>query len=298
MAETTGDAESGTGWRDRIAGALPQLLGDDSSEQVEAVKRNLEDIDLDITEAETLAQRHESAMACANLRIAGENCGSSAVDDYLRSALDGVKKQLESDLRDRRAELASGQAEQMRLVELETFMAKRRRVENEIEENEKAMNRNEAELECAERLVAGEDCDTIVDDVRQLMSETGTATSDIVSRATEVTGKGLSSAGQAAGWVFSSVTEATNRAFSKMSRGVLDGFKAIVDNSKEMVERMAQILVLVVIENIVLPLIFLAIALKASVPIARGLMKISTAISEDTREVLSAMDRALPSRKG
>ena len=65
-----------------------------------------------------------------------------------------------------------------------------------------------------------------------------------------------------------------------------------------MVERMALILVLVVIENIILPIIFLAIALKAIVPTARGLMRITTTIREDTREALSAMDRALPVRKG
>ncbi|MCY4469983.1 MAG: hypothetical protein OXC08_14815, partial [Thiotrichales bacterium] len=71
------------------------------------------------------------------------------------------------------------------------------------------------------------------------------------------------------------------------------------DDAKDIVTRLALILVLLAIENIVLPIIFLAIALKASVPIASGLMKISTSITEDTREALSAMDRALPpSRKG
>ena len=75
-----------------------------------------------------------------------------------------------------------------------------------------------------------------------------------------------------------------------------DRFKAIVDGAEDMVTGMVTVLILVVIENIVLPIIFLAIALKGSVPIARGLMRISTSIGEDTREALSALDQALPGR--
>ena len=298
MAETSGEAEGETGWRDKIAGALPQLLGDDSAEEVEAVKPKLEDIDREIAEASTLAKQQESEVTCVDRRITGENCDSPAVDEYVRSALDSVKEQLESDLRDLRVELTSRQGEQKQLAELKKFKAERRQTENEIEENKKAMDRNEAELECAERLVAGEDCNTIGDDVRQLMSETGTAASDIVSSATDAAGKGLSSAGQAAGRAASWATEATSRAFSKMSLGVLDRYNAIVDGATDMVTRMGQVLILVVIQNIVLPIIFLAIALKCSVPLARGLMRISTTIQEDTRDALSAMDKALPSRKG
>ena len=81
-----------------------------------------------------------------------------------------------------------------------------------------------------------------------------------------------------------------------MTLGVLDRFTEIVGAAQDMVERMASILILVVIENIVLPIIFLAIAAKASVPIARGVMQISTSIREDTREALSALDQALPGR--
>lgn len=79
-----------------------------------------------------------------------------------------------------------------------------------------------------------------------------------------------------------------------MTRGVLDRFTEIVGAAQDMVERMASILILVVIENIILPIIFLAIAAKASVPIARGVMQISTSIREDTREALLALDQALP----
>ena len=81
-----------------------------------------------------------------------------------------------------------------------------------------------------------------------------------------------------------------------MTVSVLDRFKEIVGAAQDMVERMAYMLILVVIENIVLPIIFLAIALKSSVPIARGVMRVSTSIGEDTREALSALDQALPGR--
>ena len=167
-----------------------------------------------------------------------------------------------------------------RLAELENLKAERSRIESDIEKTTALVAQKDSELECAKQRVAGEDCDTFLDDVGQVISTTGTVTSEMVSRVTDAAGKGLSTAGQAAGRVVSSVTEATNRAFSKMSLGVLDRFKAIVDSAEEMVSGMVNILVLVVIENIVLPIIFLAIALKGSVPIARGVMRISTSIRE------------------
>ena len=129
------------------------------------------------------------------------------------------------------------------------------------------------------------------------MSETWTSARGMMSGATEAAGKGLSSAGRAAVRAASSVTEATTRALSKMSLGVRGRFNAILDDASDMVTRMTQILVLKVIENIALPVIFLAIALKGAVPMARGLMRVSTTMNEDVRAALSAMDQALPSRK-
>lgn len=81
-----------------------------------------------------------------------------------------------------------------------------------------------------------------------------------------------------------------------MTLGVMDRFQEIVGAAQDMVGRMANILILVVIENIVLPIVFLAIAVKGSVPIARGVIQISTSIGEDTREALAALDQALPGR--
>lgn len=287
-ADVSGEAEGKTGsrWRDKVVDALPNLFGGVATEEVEAEKPKVEDIDREIAEASALAKQKESEVTCVGLRISGEHCDSPGVDSHLQSAFDSLKEQLGSDLRGLQAERTSLQAEQKRLTELTQLEAEHRQIESQIEGNRKLIDRNESELECAERRAVGEDCNTILDDGRQLMSETWTATSGMASRATEAAGKMVSSA-----------TEATKRTLSRMSRGVWDRLKGIADGATDMVKRLTQLLVLKVIENIVLPIIFLAIALKASVPIARGLMRISTTMNEDARAALSAMDKALPSRR-
>ena len=146
------------------------------------------------------------------------------------------------------------------------------------------------EMKCADRRLAGKDCVGWI--------ERATDKAGVYMARTAGAVEKLSDVGEAAGRMVSSVTERA-RALSRTSRVVLDKLKSIADDAQDIVTRLALILVLRVIENIVLPIIFLAIALKGSVPIASGLMKISTSITEDTREALSAMDRALPpSRKG
>ena len=165
--------------------------------------------------------------------------------------------------------------------------AERGQIESEIEEHEKLIERNKSEMECAERRVDGKDCVGWIG-----------RTGDYMARTTAGAVEKLSDVGDAAGRIVSSITERA-KALSRTSRVVLDKLKSITaDDVKDMVTRLTLILVLLAIENIVLPIIFLAIALKASVPIVSGLMRISTSINQDTREALSAMDKALPSRKG
>ena len=271
IAEPGGEAEgeADSGWRDRIwnwgdkaADALPGIGGDDSAEGGEAAKPTIEDIDRELAEASTLVEQGESELACVDRRMAGEHCDSPTIDDHVQSALGDLKETLESDLGRLRADLASYQGEQMQLAELEELKTKRARIEGDIEENKKRIERNESELECAEQLAAGEeDCDTFFDDVRQM---------------------GESAIGM----------------FSGMGRRVLDGLAAVVDMAKDMVRKLVLLLILVLIENVLLPIIFLAIMLKASVPITRGLTRISASMNEDARAALSNMDRALPHRKG
>jgi len=270
IAEPGGEAEgeAGSGWRDRLLNwgdkapdALPSIGGDDSAEGGEAAKPTIEG-DRELAEASTLVEHGQLELACVDRRMTGEHCDSPAIDDQVQSALGDLKETLESDLRRLRDDLASYQGERMQLAELEELKTERGRIEGDIEENKKHIERNESELECAEQLAAGEeDCDTFFDDVRQM---------------------GESAIGM----------------FSGMGRRVLDGLAAVVDMAKDMVRKLVLLLILVLIENVLLPIIFLAIMLKASVPITRGLMGISTSMSEDARAALSNMDRALPHRKG
>ena len=289
-AATGDEAEGGTGWRDRVAGvvgAAGGLLPESSDEEVQPT---VEEIDREVAEASALEKQRALELTCVDRRIAGERCDSPAVDDHVQSALDRVWEGLASDLQRLQTELASRQGEQARLVELAALRAERGQIESEIEEQQKLIERNESETECAERRVAGKDCVGLIERATDKAGDYMARTAGAVEK--------LSDVGEAAGRMVSSVTERA-KALSRTSRVVLDKLKSIADDAKDIVTRLALILVLLVIENIVLPIIFLAIALKACVPIASGLMKISTSITEDTREALSAMDRALPpSRKG
>ncbi len=268
VAELSGGAqgEADSGWRDRISNwrdkatdALPGIGGDDSAEG--AAEPTIEDIDHELAEVSTLVEQGQSELACVDRRITGEHCDSPAIDAHVQSALGALKANLESDLGRLRADLASYQGEGMRLAELKELEAERGRIEGDIEENKNLIDRNESELKCAEQLAAGEDCDSFFDNVRQM---------------------GASAVGM----------------FSGMGRWVLDGLAAVKDMAKDMARKMARLLILVVIENILLPILFLAIALKASVPMTRGLTRISASMNEDARAALSNMDRALPHRKG
>ena len=282
-AATGDEAEGETGWRDRfkevIDSAESILPGGSNSEE----QQTSEEINREVAEVEGRQEQRASELTCVELRIAGERCDSPAVDDHVQSALDRVSEGLASDLPRLQTELASRQAEQARLVELAALRERHGQIESEIEEQEKLIERNRSEIECAELRVDGKDCVGIIERVTEKAAGSLETLSDV---------------GEAAGRMVSSVTESAG-ALSRTGRVVLDKLKSIADDAKDMVTRLAQILVLVIIQNIVLPIIFLAIALKAIVPITSGLMRISTSISEDALEARSAMDRALPSsRKG
>ena len=287
--ETEGETDSGLSGK--IVEALPDFISGDSAEEIEVAKAKLEEVNREVDKVKALEERKESELECVERLIAGEHC-ESLDEDHIQPALDRLKTRLETELQPLRVELASRRDERNRLEELEGFKAKRRQIEGDIEKITALVAQKDSELECAKQRVVGEDCDTFLDDVGQVITTTGTVTSEMVSRATDAAGNGLLTASR----VVSSVTEATTRALSRMSLSVLDRFKAIVDGAQGMVTGMVNTLILVVIENIVLPIIFLAIALKGSVPVARGVMRISTSIREDTREALAALDQALPGR--
>ena len=279
-AATGDEAEGETGWRNRfegVVGAAGSLLpgGSDEVEQP-----TTEEINREVAKAEARERQRALELTCVDRRLAGERCDSPAVEDHVRSALDRVSEGLASDLQRLQTELASRQEEQARLTELAALRPQLGQIESEIEEQEKLIERNLSEIECAELRVHGKDC------------------VGFIERTAAGSFEKLSDVGEAAGRMVSSVTEGAG-ALVGTGRVVLDKIKSIADDAKDMVTRLAQMLVLVIIQNIVLPIIFLAIALKAIVPITSGLMRISTSISEDALEARSALDRALPSsRKG
>lgn len=203
-----------------------------------------------------------------------------------------------------------------------------------VKDTESEINQKESELECVERLLAGEHCDSLdEDDVPVLDTPLKERKEELESGLPPLREELASLQGEQTrlaelvkyeeerGQIESKIEEtkelidgnesalecAERRVIGEncisfidrikmMTRGVLDRFTEIVGAAQDMVERMASILILVVIENIVLPIIFLAIALKGSVPIARGVMRVSTSMREDTREALATLDQALPGR--
>ena len=205
-----------------------------------------------------------------------------------------------------------------------------------VKETESEINQKESELGCVERLLAGEHCDSLDEDevvqpaldtrLKRRKEELESVLAPLRAKLASLQGEQTQLARlvkfeEKRGLIESKLEEtkklidgnesalecAERRVVGEncvsfidrikmMTRGVLDRFTEIVGAAQEMVERMASILILVVIENIVLPIIFLAIAVKGSVPIARGVMRISTSIREDTRKALSTLDQALPGR--
>ena len=271
-ADPGDEAEGKTGWRDKVIRAVPRMLRFSGKEE----QMTVEEIDRKVAEASTLEKQRASELACVDRRIAGEHCDAPAVDDHVQSALDRVRERLASDLQPLRTELASRQGERERLVELAALEAERGQIESEIEKHKTLLERNGDEAECAEQRAAGKECGGPFERMGRAVTKLS-ATMEPAQRA------------------FSSVTEGV-RALSRKGRVVWDKVKFVAGNADVIVRHLVLLMILLAIENIVLPIIFLAIALKASVPITSGLVKLSTSINKDTRKALSAMDRALPSR--
>ena len=221
--------EDDSGWSDVIPGAVRNFLSDDSAERMEAAKTKIEELDREIAKAEALSAQASLELECVTRRIAGEACDSRDVDVQIQAEFDTLKTRLESHLPTLRAELASRQdvrerlqAEIAREEDVEKLKEERKQIETKIEENRAHFAQNDSELECAKQRVAGEDCKTV-----------GTVAREVLTDATKAVGKGLLFAGETAGQAVITVTKATSRAFSRMSLGVLDRFKAIVDGAQE-----------------------------------------------------------------
>ena len=193
--------EDGSGLSGKIMEALPDFISGDSAEEKKVAKAKIEEINREAEKVKELEERKASELECVERLIVGDRCESFDEKAHVQSALDRLQTRLESEIQPLRVELVSRQDERNRLAELENLKAERSRIESDIEKTTALVAQKDSELECAKQRVAGEDCDTFLDDVGQVISTTGTMTSEMVSRATNAAGKGLSTAGQAAGRV-------------------------------------------------------------------------------------------------
>ncbi len=78
----------------------------------------------------------------------------------------------------------------------------------------------------------------------------------------------------------STVTNAADRVLPDISMPGLSRITDLRDTAVEYVQGLTELLALIAIKNIVLPLVFLAIAVKGTVPIAKCLMRVSAAHGE------------------
>ena len=81
----------------------------------------------------------------------------------------------------------------------------------------------------------------------------------------------------------STVTNAADQVLPDVSMPSLAQITDLRDRAVEFVQGLTELLVLIAIKNIVLPLVFLAIAVKGTVPIAKWLMRLSTATHQESK---------------
>lgn len=87
------------------------------------------------------------------------------------------------------------------------------------------------------------------------------------------------------------VAGAVARALPAISMPSLSHITELREGAVEFVQGLTELLVLIAIKNIVLPLVFLAIAVKGALPIARGLLRLSSAgiVARDSQSVGKAV---------
>ena len=87
--------------------------------------------------------------------------------------------------------------------------------------------------------------------------------------------------------LLSTVTDAVDRVLPDVSMPSLSQIMDLRNSAIEYVQGLTELLVLIAIKNIVLPLVFLVIAVKGTVPITKWLMRLSAPISTESRTLTS-----------
>lgn len=149
----------------------------------------------------------------------------------------GTMREMLGSPSEEQASAKESREEVRRAEELASAKEEREEIRRKIENIKEQIDQNKERIACIDRLIAGEDCDSLLDDMKQM---------------------------------FSQGVKVTSQAWSKVSMARFASISEIVEKTKDMVTSMTKLLVVIVVENIILPIVFLMIAVKCSVPIARA----------------------------
>ncbi len=86
------------------------------------------------------------------------------------------------------------------------------------------------------------------------------------------------------GDAWSSIGDATAQMWDKMSMAKFPSISGTIEKASDMVTIMTKLLVAIVVENVILPIVFLMIVVKCSVPIAKYSGRLSSTLKRDSRE--------------
>ena len=92
---------------------------------------------------------------------------------------------------------------------------------------------------------------------------------------------------------WSSIGDAAAQVWDKMSMAEFPSISGIIEKTSDMVTSMTKLLVAIVVENVILPIVFLMIAVKCSVPIAKYSVRLSSTLKQDSRELRDSLQQTV-----
>ena len=79
----------------------------------------------------------------------------------------------------------------------------------------------------------------------------------------------------------------------KTSDMVVVTTKLVVEKTSDMVTSMTKLVVAIIVENVILPIVFLMIAVKCSVPIAKYSVRLSSTLKQDSKELRDSLQQTV-----
>ena len=100
--------------------------------------------------------------------------------------------------------------------------------------------------------------------------------------------------------LFSWMSDAASQSISSIPSGIVEKTsdmvvgttKLVVEKTSDMVTSMTKLVVAIVVENVILPIVFLMIAVKCSVPIAKYSVRLSSTLKQDSKELRDSLQQA------